>query len=525
MRFGMKESKATGWAKSEVLESMGEYVGQPDQVHKTQKWTRMVLDETLQSGAEMKVLSSSDERLRLPGIAQFYREMFSRLYDKDRPLENVPREAAWAKKLHDSVSQVQEWSAMKSSCEDDAVLSLLSAGHFCSELLHKVPEMSKEQKNPQREKLRKQIEEAQQKLFESNCPTHHRVYTDQMKEAQAQLDALDASYEDLAEAMSEGALRKAARDAAEKTMEDAETLAGLDRAFAELNFNDRDRLDYLALLKRHPSLKKVLEVVGRVRKTIAKKRTSESDSLQSEISGIECGDSLQRLLPSELLNLVNEETEDVFWLRFMSKSLLQWTLKERETQGKGPMIICLDASGSMRVDTSSGVKRFDEARGLAIGMAFEAVSQGREAMIIWFSSNVRMIHHLRSKADFSLDRLETMMELEESGGTDWMKALERAAEFISGSAQRSASGLRKSDVVLVTDGVCHTSNFERASWKSLREELRFSCYGMAMLDDGLAPERMDELKAVCDEVWSGSSLMDEGSLRFAMNALEERGDD
>ncbi len=69
------------------------------------------------------------------------------------------------------------------------------------------------------------------------------------------------------------------------------------------------------------------------------------------------GNDIERLLPMELGLYTHPITKNDFLRRFVEGQTMMYEQKGQEVLGKGPIILCLDQSGSMhKLDTQS--KRF-----------------------------------------------------------------------------------------------------------------------------------------------------------------------
>lgn len=71
---------------------------------------------------------------------------------------------------------------------------------------------------------------------------------------------------------------------------------------------------------------------------------------RDEIHTVGIGNDLSRVLPAELVQLRHPLMKGEFKPRFIEGKLMQYELKGTEKQGKGPIIVCCDNSGSMSGD-------------------------------------------------------------------------------------------------------------------------------------------------------------------------------
>jgi hypothetical protein len=59
------------------------------------------------------------------------------------------------------------------------------------------------------------------------------------------------------------------------------------------------------------------------------------------------GGDLARILPSEMLRFLDPLTEDKAMLDLIEGRMLQYEIRGKQKKGKGPIVICIDSSGSM----------------------------------------------------------------------------------------------------------------------------------------------------------------------------------
>src|SRR5262247_4362543 len=104
----------------------------------------------------------------------------------------------------------------------------------------------------------------------------------------------------------------------------------------------------------------------------------------SEITSITIGNDLTHLLPGEVALLGDPDLEDLFYLKFAERRLLQYELEGRESEGRGPIILALDESGSMS-ETLGGVVKEAWSKSVMLGLLAIAHHQKRDLAVIHFS--------------------------------------------------------------------------------------------------------------------------------------------
>ena len=91
------------------------------------------------------------------------------------------------------------------------------------------------------------------------------------------------------------------------------------------------------------------------------------------------GNDIERLLPQELGQYIKPGTRLDFLKRYAEGQTMIYSPKGKETLGKGPIVICLDESGSMS-------SQINQAKGFCLALAMIAKKQKRDFCVIPFSN-------------------------------------------------------------------------------------------------------------------------------------------
>lgn len=176
---------------------------------------------------------------------------------------------------------------------------------------------------------------------------------------------------------------------------------------------------------------------------------------REEIIGIRLGRDLEHVLPGELALLADPDTAMLFDLKFVESRLMcfdmhgiqklqQHVVTEeekacKEADRKGPMVICIDTSGSMR-GTPETV-----AKAVSLFMAMKAKEQKRPCYLINFSTK---IDSLDLASDFGMDALMRFLQMSFHGGTDVAPAMRHALKVMQKESYKNADLLIVSDFVM-----------------------------------------------------------------------------
>ena len=271
------------------------------------------------------------------------------------------------------------------------------------------------------------------------------------------------------------ALRQAVRAAAGAAAEQAEHAAA---ALAAWGF-DRGMLRHLpleqqlALLERllkSPDLQQITRMLGAVRSLLRGLHRLRTARAPDTLVGIEPGGDLERVLPQELALLEYPGLRPLFFARLLDRSLTQYRLKDRPKGGMGPFVVCLDASGS----TAGPVQAWIKA--VALALAQLARDQGRDFAGVVFGSSEEL---LCIDVPARLPPAEYMQRVVDlgtaffGGGTDFDAPLGMALDLIE-----RHEGLRRADILFVTDGYAQVSDETAARITQAREAAGLRLWGV-----------------------------------------------
>lgn len=189
---------------------------------------------------------------------------------------------------------------------------------------------------------------------------------------------------------------------------------------------------YRTISVKYKELKEIVSCMGR-----EKEQTDELDTLikqyipetlssslaHSDIHGVEEGNDLQALMPTEVALLAEIATEDLFFMKYAMRQLQLFSgrsdsvwkkqesrAKRREPrQIKGPMIVAIDTSGSMQGKAES------IAKALLMEITQMAKKQCRKCFLLSFSVRAQV---LNTAHPGNWKKVREFMVSQFSGGTD-----------------------------------------------------------------------------------------------------------
>ena len=203
-----------------------------------------------------------------------------------------------------------------------------------------------------------------------------------------------------------------------------------------------------------------------------------------EVSDIEVGSNISRLLPSELAKLAHPLLRRAFLASLIESRAMQYRLTGTDSLGRGPLVVCLDKSGSME-----GPKDV-WATAVALALLDVAQRQRRPFALVAFDGDVKRQDVVEVGGQFPEDALYTAC----SGGTNITGVLARSMSII----QDGGAAMKKADVVLITDGESETQDAPVV--RQFAEQLRVTILGVGI---GVSAE---SLKPWCDDAHAISRL-------------------
>lgn len=252
-----------------------------------------------------------------------------------------------------------------------------------------------------------------------------------------------------------------------KTLSDLSIEPGLllDLSDGSITLNDIDELKkWLNYISKTKGVKELCDLLGKLR--IAEKSTKQEIiksithieetkidiNSKEEIVGIKLGKDIEHAIPEELALLSDEETSLLFDLKYIEGRLLcfdmegiqnnlleieeEHTISNSEEEKLGPIIVCVDTSGSMSGSPET------IAKAVSLYLATRAKNQNRNCYLINFSTGIETID-----LTYNMGLKELLHFLSKSfhGGTDVEPALIHAVDVLK------KENYEKSDILVISD--------------------------------------------------------------------------
>jgi len=251
----------------------------------------------------------------------------------------------------------------------------------------------------------------------------------------------------------------------------------------------QDMARFTELLQRSAALRRIADELGRLERT-QRKRPKPPRGGRDEVVGVRSGGTLSEVLPTELALLGSRDTEDLFYQRYVDQRLLSLEYKGAQADvderrgGEGPVIACVDTSGSM-----SGVPEVI-AKALILSVMRRVLPKGRRVRLMLFGGPGEFEDRDIGRGPGAMRHFLDFLAMRFSAGTDFDGPLERALDLLDEARYEQA------DILVVTDGYASAGHAVVQRVHALREALGFSVVSVVIGGSprGVAP--------FSDRVWT-----------------------
>ena len=232
-----------------------------------------------------------------------------------------------------------------------------------------------------------------------------------------------------------------------------------------LTLSDIEQLKkWVSYISQDEGVKALCDLMGRIRRAEQTKRQELVKTVSTvteyvpdinskeEIVGIYLGKDIEHALPQEIALLADDETAVLFDMKFVEGRLMCFEMEgmqkrsydieeevvtEVEEEDKlGPIIICVDTSGSM-----AGMPE-TIAKAVTLFMATRAIAQKRNCFLINFSTGIET---LDLSGQIGMATVIAFLQRSFHGGTDVGPALTHALEMMSDK------NYEQSDLLIISD--------------------------------------------------------------------------
>ena len=242
--------------------------------------------------------------------------------------------------------------------------------------------------------------------------------------------------------------------------------------------------------RSNPALLRICSLAGRFRQLAQGLHKARSRDGFDEITGLEAGGDISRLIPSELMRMCVPELELDFLRRFVEKQCLCREFEAEEKVGMGPVVLVVDESGSMVGS------RNESAKAIALTLAWIARKQGRWCGLVAFSGGSG--HRVLALPPNKWNQVELYAWLESfigMGSDQDLPLKEMAGIFNEIGAPQG-----QSDLIYISDAQLKISQKKATEYNSWKASVKARLISLVLNTDP------GDLSSISDEVHLISSL-------------------
>jgi uncharacterized protein with von Willebrand factor type A (vWA) domain len=251
------------------------------------------------------------------------------------------------------------------------------------------------------------------------------------------------------------------------------------------------------------------KIAGPLRRVVPRKVPHADVVARTDVRGIERSDDLARMLPSEAIHLLRPRLKLVWHARRAERALLCYraegtTLRtelreetlddgrqlDEPRPERGPMIVCVDTSGSM------DGHRALIAKAVVLQIMMTAHDEERGCYVLSFSGPGDVVEHELAFTAEGVAALLRFVLLEFGGGTDVSEPLRRAM------VRHREARWTKADILLVSDGQFEVPREIAREIAARRADSNLRVHGLVV--GGTDTAAMAEL---CDDVETFAHLV------------------
>lgn len=469
----------------------------------------------------------------MPEAETFTEDLFHSFYKPVPILENgqsLSLTAQFRRQLLDEIMHTAEYNRVRNlGTASDPYSSAMATASTAYKVIEKIDGKTKRQMQDMKaaetamqelmdaaaglRDLAEQAEEAEAEQLESEAKEFEAQAATEQQKAQEAAAALAAQAEQI-----EDQVRRAARAALQETGEEIANTNDAVNVYGgysheqgqpqqRMNFEEKKQLAQKVMSDK--KLARIAQLAGKMVNTALQKQKTKVIYPPDEIVGITQGDDLGRILPSELLLLDDPVTEPLFYQKFVERELMQYDVIGHEKQAKGPMICCVDLSGSMdglhinpkRIQKITKEQGEDaaidymkksytkEVWAKAVLLALLAVArhQRRDFCAIYFGGYGEIKTYTFKKANASTAELIDLAAFMYGGGTTfngWMIEAIKIAEH---------GPFKEADVITISDGDVFIADDRRDDYNNRRAAKKMHSYGVLLDSSRSGGENMKSI--------------------------------
>lgn len=271
-----------------------------------------------------------------------------------------------------------------------------------------------------------------------------------------------------------------ALEQAKKDVSDAkDTMAGLGMGEPGSPLDPAKLAEAFKKIRESDFLRDVMRMAGRMRSRCASLQKQKIHAVRGEITGIELGGDVGRLLPYEMLQVAGAipELETLALYRLAQRRMLCYKHKVNTPVKSGPIVLVRDESGSM------GGQKMIDASAIALTMVWLATQQKRWVALVGFSGGTEGHWLCLPPGRVDQEKLFEWLVHDYGGGTDLDVPLKELPfvywpRFCELGLQRG-----KTDVILITDAIVNCPDKMRDAYLAWAKAEEVRTFGIIIGED------------------------------------------
>lgn len=470
-----------------------------------------------------------EQSSNIPTVHEFLTDVWSGLYKMNPEIrEDVSPELTTNKMLMEHLLNNEDFQGYRDYTRLDELGSVIGATKYSYQALEWLQEEMKQNEGLQdaMNQLQQAIEQAQQQggsdpssnsngqdqqqgEGQGNSGQSNQGQGNQPSSSSTQ-QAQQALEQALQDALNENGdtLNRALKKANSEAKEDNEAMKNLMGGSPGNQDGDlkkiplAERITLAELLAKSKKMKRIAEWAGRF-KAIARQKQKTKSNANTAKGGIEFGNEIENLLPTELLLFSQAKTKLDFLRRFSEEQTLQYEKKGKQSEGKGAIVACLDQSSSM--------SELDEmSKGFILALMMIAKKQRRDFAYIPFDTRCGRIRTFLKGKISTAEIVEIAQEFL-GGGTNFSYPLRAAQEIMEKGA------FKKGDIIFITDGAAQLSKDFKDSFIESKKKKEFSLMTIVIGSETLFKKvEAGYLGEMSDSIIQGESFTNEAVVDKAL---------
>ncbi len=387
-----------------------------------------------------------------------------------------------------------KYKEIRSMTKHDELTSLMGAELFIEQAFETITSLK-----DQHSEALAAYTEAAEKLKEALKDEDANPYDSE--EAKKALEEAREELEDLYKDKQKREVQENAQDLFGDLQEISEVMGnwglGNDGTYQKMSY--QEKMGMINKLKNSEKLKRISMLAGKLKEIFMQGERAKTKKAHSSIDDIVQGNTVSRLLPSELARYGLPGARKAFYKDYIQKKLLQHEYAGKRKKGKGPIVAMVDCSGSM-----SGSSEI-YAKAVCMTLLDMSRRQKRNFLVVHFDSGTSPenlhVNRFSKKNPYNVKEVVDLAEYFGGGGTEFEPPLQRARNEINEEPE-----FTKADIVMITDGCAPVGDGFLEDFNKWRKKKTISLFSI-LIDSGWS--NTETLELFSDRVTSIEDLSGE----------------